>query len=222
MYSATRLRNGAGHRLWTLRACGWLTGMTGGAIAFPLAAMLHELGHFVAFRVFGFDVVLRFSSVRWTGLGEFQELMRAGDVESAMEIAQPWQVAVGAAAGPIVTYLTVIACVLAIRRFGPLSLVLGVGLVSPIRFLVAIPFFALKLQGKPAAPRADEALVAVNTGIPVSLLFLLGLTCLVLGYWFLVTAIPHGRRVRVLVPTFGGLVLGGFLWALWLGPLLLP
>ena len=60
------------------------------------------------------------------------------------------------------------------------------------------------------------------TGVPESLLFLLGLTCLVMGYWFLVTAIPRGRRVRVLVPTSAGLVLGGLLWALWLGPLLLP
>ena len=200
-----------------------LAGLGGGAIAFPIAAMLHELGHFVAFRALGFpDVVLRFSSVRWTGLGEFQRLMRTGDLEGAIEIAPPWQVAAGAAAGPIVTYLTVIACVLATRRFGPHSLILGVGLVSPIRFLVAIPFFAFELLGKPTAPRADEALVALATGIPVSILFLAGLACLLLGYWFLITAIPGGRRLQALVPTSVGLVLGGLLWALWLGPLLLP
>ena len=49
-----------------------------------------------------------------------------------------------------------------------------------------------------------------------------GLTCLVLGYWFLVTAIPRGRRVRTVVPTLVGVALGGPLWVLWLGPLLLP
>ena len=90
----------------------------------------------------------------------------------------------------IVTYLTIIACVLAVRRFGPgpLSLVLGVGLVTPLRWLGAI-----------------------------------GLTCLLLGYWFLVTAIPRGRRMRVVVPTLvGSVAVGGPLWVLWLGPLLLP
>ena len=67
------------------------------------------------------------------------------------------------AAGVIVTYLTIIACVLAVRRFGPgpLSLVLGIGLVTPLRWLGAI-----------------------------------GLTCLLLGYWFLVTAIPRVSSSR--------------------------
>ena len=122
--------------LWRwLQTHNFLPGMGGGAIAFPLAAMLHELGHYVAFRALGFpDVVLRFSSVSWPGLGGFLDLLRAGNLEAASEIAQPWQVAVGAAAGPIVTYVTVIVCVLAIRRFGTLSPVLGVGLVSPYAF----------------------------------------------------------------------------------------
>ena len=210
--------------LWRwLQTHNFLPGMGGGAIAFPLAAMLHELGHYVAFRALGFpDVVLRFSSVSWPGLGEFLDLLRAGNLEGASEIAQPWQVAVGAAAGPIVTYVTVIVCVLAIRRFGTLSPVLGVGLVSPIRFLVAIPFYAFVLLGKSPAPNTDEAIVALSTGIPLSLLYLPGLACFLLGYWFLVTAIPRGKRVRALVPTSIGLVLGGLLWALWLGPLLLP
>lgn len=59
------------------------------------------------------------------------------------------------------------------------------------------------------------------TGIPESLLLILGLACLVLGYWFLVRAIPRGRKVRTLAPTLAGVVLGGVVWAQWLGPLLL-
>ena len=64
-------------------------------------------------------------------------------MEAAAALVQPGQVAVGVAAGAIVTYLTVIACVLAVRQFGPgpLSLVLGVGLVTPLRWLGAIPIF---------------------------------------------------------------------------------
>ena len=147
-------------------------------------------------------------------------------MEAAAALVQPWQVAVGVAAGAIVTYLTVIACVLAVRRFGPglLSLVLGVGLVAPLRWLGAIPIFALKLRGKLRAPsNTDEGWLAALTGIPESLLLLLGLTCLLLGYWFLVTAIPRGRGMRVVFPTLvGSVAVGGPIWVLWLGPLLLP
>ncbi len=208
-----------------LRSGKWLAGVCGGAIAFPFAVMLHELGHFGAFTAFGFpDPVLRFASASWSGSGEFGRLIRAGDVEAAAALVQPWQVAVGVAAGAIVTYLTVIACVLAVRRFGPgpLSLVLGIGLVSPARWLGAIPLLALKLSGRRFTSHTDEGWLAVLTGIPESLLFLLGLACLLLGYWFLVTAIPRDQRVRVVVPTLLGVVLGGLLWVLWLGPLLLP
>ena len=210
-----------------LRSGGWLSGVAGGAIAFPVAVLVHELAHFGSFAAFGFsDPVLRFSSTSWSGSGEFARHIRAGDVEAAAALVQPWQVAVGVAAGVIVTYLTVIACVLAVRRFGPgpLSLVLGVGLVTPLRWLGAIPIFASKLRGTLQVPsNTDEGWLAALTGIPESLLLLLGLTCLLLGYWFLVTAIPRGRRIRVVIPTLvGSVAVGGPLWVLWLGPLLLP
>ena len=94
-----------------LRSGKWPAGVAGGAIAFPIAVLIHELGHFGVFATFGFpDPVLRFSSTSWSGSGEFARLMRAGDVEAAAALVQPWQVAVGVAAGVIVTYLTVIAC----------------------------------------------------------------------------------------------------------------
>ena len=209
-------------RQW-LRGGKWLAQVGGGTIAFPIAVLLHELGHFAAYTAFGFpDVVLRFASVGWKGSGKFISLIRAGDVEGATAIAQPWQVAVGAAVGPIVTCLTVIACVLAVRRLGPLSLILGVGLVAPLRWLVAIPLLAQKLRGERRNSNVDEGWIAEVTGIPESLLVVLGLACLLLGYWFLVTAIPRDQRVRTVVPTLVGVALGGPLWVLWLGPLLLP
>jgi len=210
-----------------LRSGKWLTSVTGGAIAFPIAVLVHELGHFAAFVAFRFpDPVLRYGSASWSGSGEFGRLVRAGNVEAAAAIVQPWQVAVGVAAGVIVTYLTVIACVLAVRRFGPgpLSVVLGVGLVTPLRWLGAIPILVSKLRGRlPFASNTDEGWLAALTGIPETLLLLLGLTCLLLGYWFLVTAIPRGRRIRIVVPTLvGSVAVGGPLWVLWLGPLILP
>ena len=87
-----------------------------------------------------------------------------------------------------------------------------------------IPILASKLSGKLQVPsNTDEGWLAALTGIPESLLLLLGLTCLLLGYWFLVTAIPRGRRMRVVFPTLvGSVAVGGPLWVLWLGPLILP
>ena len=167
--------------------------------------------------------VLLYQLVRFR---EFGRLIRAGDVEAAAALVQPWQVAVSVAAGVIVSYLTVIACVLAVRRFGPgpLSVVLGVGLVTPLRWLGAIPILVSKVRGRlRSTSNTDEGWLAALTGIPESLLLLLGLTCLLLGYWFLVTAIPRGRRMRVVVPTLvGSVAVGGPLWVLWLGPLILP
>ena len=216
---------------WRTRASGWLrdgswwAAVAGGAISFPIAVLLHELGHFVVFSAYRFpDLALRYAAVSWEGTGTFKRLWQAGDLEGAAAIVEPWQVALGTAAGPIVSYLLVIGCVLAVRRRGPgpLSVVLGVGLVTPLRWLGAIPILASKLRGARFTSNTDEGWVAMITGIPEPLLLLLGLTCLLLAFWFLVAAIPRDRRIRVLVPTSGGVILGGLLWALWLGPLLLP
>ena len=121
-------------RQW-LRGGKWLAGLVGGAIAAPIGILLHELGHFGAYVACGFpETALRFSSASWAGSGQFRRLWRAGDLEAAAAIAEPWQVAVGSAAGPIVSYLTAIACVLWVRRYGsgPLSLVLGSGWLGPL------------------------------------------------------------------------------------------
>lgn len=203
----------------------WWAAGAGGAVAFPIAVLLHELAHLVVYRIFGFpNLALRYAAVSWEGTGEFMRLWQAGDFEGAAAIVEPWQVATGTAAGPIVSYLLVIGCVLAVRRFGPgpFSVVLGVGLVTPLRWVGAIPILAAKARGARFTSNTDEGWVAMITGIPESILLLLGLACLLLAFWFLVAAVPRDRRMRVLVPTSGGVVLGGLLWALWLGPLVLP
>ena len=170
---------------------GWWARIGGGALGFPIAVVVHELGHFGSYVAFGLpDPVLRYASVSWAHSGEFRSLMRAGDVEAAAALAEPWHIAVAAAAGPVVTYLTVIVCVLAVRRFGPgpLALVLGIGLVAPLRWVIAFPILAMKLTGERRTSNVDEGSLALITGIPESLLLLLGLACLV---------------VRILVPVQG-------------------
>lgn len=211
-------------RKW-LRADGWLAGGVGGAVAAPLSIVLHELGHFGAFAAFGFpDPVLRHTSVSWAHSGEWVALFRAGDLAAAAALAEPWKMAVTMAAGPAVSYLTAIVCVFAVRRFGPdpLSLVLGLGLSAPGQGVGALMVLAINLFGGGFVGSQDEAWVASIAGISSSLTALPGVACLVLAPWFLVTAIPRGRRVRVVVPVVGGMVLGLFLWLGWLGPLLLP
>ena len=203
----------------------WLAGVAGGVVAFPIAVLLHELGHFVAFAAFGFpDPVLGSYSVSWSGSEEFTTHFRAGNLEAATAIAQPWQVAVAAGAGTIVSYLVLIACVLAVRRFGPgpLAVVFAVGLVTPFRWTWPFPVLFLMVRGTRIDWGPDEIAVAAITGIPQSLFILLALVSLALGYWFLTTAVPRGQRVRTFIPTSVGAVLGGVLWVLWLGPFLLP
>ena len=197
----------------------------GGALAFPIAVLVHELGHFGAYAACGLpDPVLEYASAGWTGSDQFRSLFRAGDVEAATAIAEPWQVAVGAAAGPVVSYLVLIACVLAVRRFGPgpIALVFGIGLVTPFRWIWPVPVLFLRLRGMEVNWGPDEVVVGVLTGVPQFLFILLGLASLVLGYWFIVTAISRGERVCVFVPTLAGAVLGGVVWVRWLGPLVLP
>ena len=204
---------------------GWLAGGVGGAVAVPLMIVLHELGHFGAYIAFGFsDPVLRYSSASFAGLGEWAMLVRAGDMAAAAALAEPWKVAVAIAAGPVVSYLTAIVCVLAVRRFGPgpLSLVLALGFSAPGQGLGALLVLATNLFGGGFTGNQDEAWVALIAGIPSSLAVLPGVACLVLAPWFLITAIPRGRRLRVVVPVAGGMVLGLLGWFLCLGPLLLP
>jgi len=211
-------------REW-LRSGNWLAGLAGGAIAAPIGILLHELGHFAVNVACGFpDNVLRYASVSWTGSSEFRRLWRAGDVEAAAAIAEPWQVALSAAAGPIVSYVTAIVFVLWVRRYGPgpLSLVLGSGFVAPLQGIAAIPVIAIDLFGGGFRGNQDEANFAAITGIPASLAVLPGLICLVLGYWFLVTAFPRGRRLRAVMPPLLGVALGIALWGSVLGPLVLP
>ena len=204
---------------------GWWARVGGGALAFPIAVLLHELGHFGAYAASGLpDPVLHYSSASWSGAAEFTRLFRAGDLEAATAIAEPWQEAVGSAGGPIASYLTIIACVLAIRRFGPgpLSVVLGIGLVTPFHWTWTIPILYLRLRGAEVTWGPDEVVVGVLTGVPQFLFILIGLASAVLGYWFIVTAVPRGQRVRAIVPTLVGGVMGGVLWVSWVGPLVLP
>ena len=210
-------------RTWSGSGGETAVGADAGARRLPHISGASRTRHFGAFVAFGFPTRSQFASAGWTGPG-VRRLFRAGDVEAAAAIVEPWQEAVGAAAGPIVSYLIIIACTLAVRRFGPgpLSLIFALGFVTPWRWTWPFPILFLILRGARVSWGPDEMIVSALTGIPQSLVIVLALVSLVLGYWFIVTALPRGRRVHTVVPTLVGGVLGGVLWILALGPLLLP
>ena len=93
--------------------------------------------------------------------------------------------------------------------------------MTPFRWTWAFPILYLMLRGARVSWGPDELIVAALTGIPQFFFIVLALASLVLGYWFLVRAIPRDQRVPTVVPTLVGSVLGGVLWVSWLGPLLL-
>lgn len=77
----------------------------------------------------------------------------------------------------------------------------------------------------PEFVRQNRAEVADNEALNVVLRWLmpvLAFASLVLGYWFIVTSVPRGERMRTVVPTLVGAVLGGMVWDMWLGPWCFP
>ena len=102
-----------------LRDGSWWAAVAGGTISFPIAVLLHELGHFMGYTAFGFpDPVLHYGSAGWAD-EEHIALLKAGDLEAAAAIAKPWQEAVAGALGSTVSYVLLIGCVLWV---GPLLL----------------------------------------------------------------------------------------------------
>ena len=93
--------------------------------------------------------------------------------------------------------------------------------MTPFRWTWAFPILYLMLGGARVSWGPDELIVSALTGIPQFFFIALALASLVLGYWFLVRAIPRDQRVPTVVTTLVGSVLGGVLWVSWLGPVLL-
>ena len=200
------------------KASGWhkyLLSVAFAAIAAPLSIILHELGHLLTYRAFGFnDAVMRSSSVS-LGNGElFWQYVRAGNFTAAAELYPVWQVALGAAAGPFVSILIVLACCLiAARR--PHPFVISLGLFSPLRFIIGFVYIFFRIFGNPSGANFDEVNVARITGLPVVLLILIGASVLCGGIFWLVRSIPKGERLSAIFSSlFGGFI--GFVIYFWL------
>jgi hypothetical protein len=211
------------HHRWSASRGVQLGRFGAGVAGFPLAVLLHELAHFFAFSALGFEgTVLRHASVEWSRSQEFWHLVETGNSSAVSAITEPWKVAVATAAGPVITYLTVLMGVLLTRRLGPSALILAVALAAPLRSVSTVPLLSDKLLGRESPARFDETRLASLTNVPETLLLVLAVAFLVGGWWLIVQAVPRDQRRQQLAPVLPGILVGGCLWLLWLGPWLLP
>ena len=199
------------------------TWMGASVIAVPLGVLLHELGHFLAYRAFGFQgVVLHFSSATHTVENTLWQQIYRGNLAAAASLIPLWKVGLATAAGILVTIVvTVVCCVFAARKdVHPLAIALGI--FAPLRFLSGISTIPVALSGRPVRAGSDEAHLAVLTGIPLIVLVFAGLLFLVLAWIWMVRAIPKDHRWVSLGSLVAGLALGIFLYFRVLGPWMLP
>lgn len=189
-----------------LRAAAWFASAL---IAAPLTILTHELGHFLAGLAFGHPgVVIHYGSVS-------SDAAKAG--------FPPWQLAIVAAAGPLVTCATVILCCYLVARYRPHPLVAAVGLFAPLKFSVGLVFIYYWLSGvRNSSPNFDEFNVAKHVGISPFIPILIGVAVLVGGWFCIVRSIPRGHRISDLAASIVGATIGLAVYATIIGPRLLP
>lgn len=200
-----------------------LTWIGASVIAVPLGVLLHELGHLLAYRAFGFQgAALHFSSATHALENTLWQQIHRGDLAAAASMIPLWKVGVATAAGILVTcVVTVVCCVFAARKDAH-PLVVALGIFAPLRFLSGMSTIPVALSGRPVRAGTDEAHLAVLTGIPLIVLVFAGLLFLVLAWIWMVRTIPKDHRWVSLGGLVSGLALGLFLYFRVIGPWLLP
>ena len=206
------------------------------AVVFPAGVLLHEAAHYVAARAFGFRAVaLHYGSVSYGHDDAFWHAIRTGHRDAARLLLDPAHVAVVSALGPLVTYAMLAACLWVAGRRGDASseptraeprarwsAVLGLGLATPLRSIVAAPILVIIALGRHGPSGTDEGQVTAITGVPELVFQLIGLGALLGGWYLLLRAAARlggrGYAARVLL----GTILGAVAYIGLLGPRLLP
>ncbi len=191
---------------WLRRAAPWLAS---GTIAAPLTILTHELGHFLTGLAF-----------KHPGLA-----LHYGSVTSdAAKAGYPaWQLAIVAAAGPLVTSATVVLCCYLATRYRPHPLVVATGLFAPLKFSVGLVYIYYWLSGvRNSSPNFDEFTVAKHAGISPFIPILIGVAILIGGWTWLIRRIPTGTRSSALAGAIVGAAVGLALYGRIIGPRMLP
>ncbi len=203
---------------------GYIAVWPGAAIvAFPLAVISHEAGHWLLARWFGFpDAALHYGSASYATSSQFWDLVRAGDLAGAGAVHPVWQPALVAGGGLIVSYLTVLAAGLYVRVRGATPFISALGIIAALRFLGGIPLLGSRFLGIAKNPSSDETRVAMISGVPEWVWLVAGLG----AFWFIVRTvrrgIPEASRRRITLWLGAGIVAGAVLYAQVAGPALLP
>jgi hypothetical protein len=179
--------------------------MAAGAV--PLMTMVHELAHFVAYRVFGFETsVLHYASA------------------TAMPTpAHPaWQLGLAAAAGPTVSMLALLGCCAVVRRCGPRPMAVTGGLATIIRLPFVTASASLLFGGDRASQLLVDELNAATAFHVSALTIMIPEVCLVClaAIWLLSRWLTCGRSA--ILSTLIGTVIGAGLYYGVVGPVLLP
>jgi hypothetical protein len=174
----------------------------------PAGIVVHELGHFIVSKAFGFpNVVLHF-----------------GSVSSDAAVGFPsWQRALSNGAGPAVTLLIVLGCCLAARLFGPHPFTIGFGLTAGFRSgLIGITYFVVRLGNPVPNGSIDELNFARRLDLPPDLVMGVSTLVVLMGWAYLIRSIPKGARVQALTGITLGIAAGLGIYISWIGPALLP
>jgi len=172
----------------------------------PIAALLHELGHWIVAKAAGFQPILHAYAV-----SEIPDAAPFG--------GNPSGVAAVALAGPTVTLLLTAVGYLLWRQDSSRSWALALAFAAPTRFIINALFLLgsmLVVLGvaERSNPNFDEVIAASALGIPAVSLAIIGALVLPLAWWSIIRRLNQNRWVDIALLA-AGTVVG---MALWLGP----
>jgi len=172
----------------------------------PIAALLHELGHWIVAKAAGFQPILHAYAV-----SEIPDAAPFG--------GNPSGVAAVALAGPTVTLLLTAVGYLLWRQDSSRSWALALAFAAPTRFIINALFLLgsmLVVLGvaERSNPNFDEVIAASALGIPAVSLAIIGALVLPLAWWSIIRRLNQNRWVDIAFLA-AGTVVG---MALWLGP----
>lgn len=200
----------------------WIKWAGWAALSFPVTVLSHELAHFLSYVVFGFPgAALHFSSSSYAVETALWKHMGDGDRAGAAALLPLGRVGIAAILGPIVSALTIVLCVWLAKR-KPHPFLLGLLLTVPLRSLASVIVLFGLLLGRTRGGGSDEAHAAALLPVPELLLHLLAVSLLVVAWTSVVKFLAVGTRTARLTALFLGAAIGGLVYAVVIGPALLP
>lgn len=199
------------------RAARWFVAAV---VAVPMTVLAHECAHLAAAAACGLQgIELHYVSMTYSLEQPFWSAYRENGLDSAAAIVAPWKVAVSVAGGLVATYMIVVVGIIAATR-APHPLAVGVTVAANSRS-VPVVFSLAATWGRDVFRGTDEGQLAATTGVPESLLVLLGLVSLIASAWWVFARVPRRERTTSVVSTIAGVAAGVAVYLV-AGPHLLP